>query len=133
MGVVMAQRAPTASSYVLPALRPLAAMTVSWNQGWFSISVTKRWPTMPVPPITPTLYFFMFKTSICSLIYGIPRIARLRLLYQKNRTRAHGKKPHIKKEISGFTYRLILYYNVRDSRPAPASHKSRQHSTGRVR
>jgi hypothetical protein len=42
IGVVMAQRLPTASSYVLPALRPEAARTVSLNQGWFSSSVIKR-------------------------------------------------------------------------------------------
>ena len=35
-------------------------MTVSWNQGWFYIRVTNRCPTMPVPPITPTLYFSIF-------------------------------------------------------------------------
>ena len=40
---------------VRAALRALAAMTVRRNQGWFSISVMKRWPTMPVPPMIPTV------------------------------------------------------------------------------
>ena len=36
------------------ALLALAAMAVSWNQGWFSNRVTNRWPTIPVPPMMPT-------------------------------------------------------------------------------
>ena len=32
-GTAIFQRLPTASSYVLPALLPLAAMAVTWNQG----------------------------------------------------------------------------------------------------
>ena len=36
------------------AERGLAAMAVSWNQGWFSNRVTNRWPTIPVPPMMPT-------------------------------------------------------------------------------
>ena len=39
------------------------------------------------------------------------------------------KDIRIKKEISGFTYRLILYYNVRDGH-RPRHYKSRQHSAG---
>ena len=68
----MAQRGPTASSYRLPAERGLAATTVSWNQGWPSSRVTKRWPTMPVAPMTPTLYFSI---SICLL--GAPPRAEI--------------------------------------------------------
>ena len=59
MGVFMAQRPATASSYRLPAERGEAAMAVRVNQGWFSIRVTKRWPTMPVAPMIPTLYCFI--------------------------------------------------------------------------
>ena len=43
--------------------RGLAEMAVSWNQGWFLSRVTKRCPTMPVPPMMPTLYFFIKMTS----------------------------------------------------------------------
>ena len=60
IGVFISQRSPIASSYVLPALRALAATAARWNQGWFSSNVIKRWPTMPVAPMTPTLYCFIF-------------------------------------------------------------------------
>ena len=63
MGVGMAQRAPTASSYRLPADRALAATAVSWNQGCRSSRDTNRWPTIPVAPTTPTAYCFIEKTS----------------------------------------------------------------------
>ena len=60
IGIFISQRSPIASSYVLPALRALAATAARWNQGWFSSNVIKRWPTMPVAPMTPTLYCFIF-------------------------------------------------------------------------
>lgn len=50
-------------------------MAVSWNQGWSSIRVTKRCPTMPVPPMMPTLYFFMFRFLSWRLV---PQIWTLR-------------------------------------------------------
>ena len=56
------------------ALRALAAMTVRRNQGWFSISVMKRWPTMPVPPMIPTLYCFIVCAS-CSHVAAEKRDA----------------------------------------------------------
>ncbi len=62
----MAQRPDTASSYRFPADRGLAATAVSWNQGWFSKRVTKRWPTIPVAPITPTLYCSMTICLLCA-------------------------------------------------------------------
>ena len=65
MGTSRAQRPSTAWAYGLPALRALAAIAVSWNQGWFSIRVMNRWPTMPVPPMMPTLYCFIVCAS-CS-------------------------------------------------------------------
>ena len=52
----IAHRFATASSYVFPALRPLAAITVNLNHGCFARSVIKRCPTIPVPPMTPALY-----------------------------------------------------------------------------
>ena len=45
----------------------LAAMAVSLNQGWFSIRVTKRWPTIPVAPMIPTLYCF-----IANYLHAVP-------------------------------------------------------------
>jgi hypothetical protein len=68
MGVSSAQRAPTASSYVFPALRGLAAITASSNHGCFSMRETKRCPTMPVPPMTPALNLLMM-TSLSAYDY----------------------------------------------------------------
>ena len=59
IGVSIAQRPATASSYGLPAERGLAASTVTVNHGWFSSRVMKRCPTMPVQPTIPTRYCFM--------------------------------------------------------------------------
>ena len=63
MGVVIFQRSPTASSYVLPAERGLAATVTTWNHGWFSKRAMKRCPTIPVAPNIPTFSFFSINHS----------------------------------------------------------------------
>ena len=54
VGVSIFQRPPTASSYVFPAERGLAAYVVTSNHGWFSNNEIKRCPTIPVAPKAPT-------------------------------------------------------------------------------
>ena len=63
MGDVIFQRSPTASSYVFPAERALAATVTTWNQGWSSRREINLWPTIPVAPRMPTLSFFSIIVS----------------------------------------------------------------------
>ena len=58
MGADMCQRR-SASLYFFPAEAGEAARQVTLNQGWFSSNSKKRWPTIPVAPMTPTLNFFI--------------------------------------------------------------------------
>ena len=58
-GEGIAQRPATASRYFFPAEEGEAASAATLNQGWFSSSRQKRCPTMPVAPMTATLYFFI--------------------------------------------------------------------------
>src|ERR1700682_6180706 len=53
-GISPSSRHAVASRYFLPADRSLAPIQVRSNQGWFCKKRTKLWPTMPVPPSTPT-------------------------------------------------------------------------------
>src|SRR5512145_1563588 len=55
---LMAQRPFITSAYFWPAELALAARSVTSYQGWFSSRLRKRWPTIPVPPSTPTRSFF---------------------------------------------------------------------------
>ena len=57
IGVSIFHFPPTASSYVFPALRLLAARTQISYQGCSESSVIKRCPTIPVAPRIPTLNF----------------------------------------------------------------------------
>src|SRR5437016_2548530 len=54
-GVASVQRPATASAYDFPAEAALAATAVTSNHGCCASSDTKRWPTIPVAPSTPTL------------------------------------------------------------------------------
>ena len=57
-GQGVSRRHLAASSYFLPLERSLAASQDIWNQGWFSRSWMKRWPTMPVAPRMPISCLF---------------------------------------------------------------------------
>ena len=57
IGVSIFQRSPTASSYVLPAERGLAATVTTSNHGWFSSREINLCPTIPVAPRIPTFNF----------------------------------------------------------------------------
>ena len=57
IGVCIFQRPPTASSYVFPAERGLAATVTTSNHGWSSSREINLWPTIPVAPKIPTFNF----------------------------------------------------------------------------
>ena len=71
IGVSIFQRSPTASSYVLPALRGLAATVTTSNHGWFSRSEINLCPTIPVAPRIPTfnLSLILLSSNSCLLNY----------------------------------------------------------------
>ncbi len=64
IGDAIFQRPPIASSYLFPALRGLAAIATTSNQGCFSNNEINLCPTIPVPPRIPALNFLSMFSSI---------------------------------------------------------------------
>ncbi len=67
-GISPSRRQLVASEYFLPEERSLAPTQVTSNHGWLRRNLMKCWPTIPVPPRTPTGMRFAGVRSAWSFI-----------------------------------------------------------------